>query len=247
MFLASAALAAFAGTCVVQNSALTRIDSHDTFAGELKNDSGVNILQHRFKVAFLDASGNVIETRLVDGCLRSIQDGESDFFSAPSSADPSVTSIGLARLANFAEDPNFTIGTTEASDISIDVTSVIRVEDTLTVTGTVKNNASTTLNDPVACAVVYNRDNQVVVVDKDDTLSNLDQDESDTFSITITVPESTSKVDHVDVWVDGIDESTDKPVDPESDKGNDVTVHTPTPTSTSTPTPTNTPVPTSTP
>jgi hypothetical protein len=54
-------------------------------------------------------------------------------------------------------------------------------------------------------------------------------------------------VDHVDVWVDGIDESTDKPVDPESDKGNDVTVHTPTPTSTSTPTPTNTPVPTSTP
>lgn len=246
VLLGMAALAAFAGTCVLTNFTLTTIGAHDTFGGELRNDSGVNVLQHRFVVAFVDANGNVVEQRIVDGCLRSIQDGESDFFSASSSADSSVTTAALARLANFAEDPDFTIGTTKSSDITITVTSIVRVDTELTITGTIKNNDSTELVDPVVCAVVYNDDDQVVVTDKDASLSDLDTDESDGFSITITVPDSTSTVDHVDVWADGLAGSSDgKPVDPEANTGNDVTVQTetPTPTATATSTPTATPTP----
>lgn len=239
-----AAIAAFAGTCVVRNVSLTSVGSHDVFAGELANSSGVNILQHQFRVSFLDSNGNVVETQTVSGCLRSVQDGASDFFSAKAVAADTSTSVGLARLANFAEDPNFRIGAVAASDITITVTGVSRAGATLTVSGSVENNSSTTLADPAVCAVVYDNGDRVVVTGKDESLNSLGTGASDTFSITITVPDDTALVDHVDLWTDGLSgDSTGTPVRPQSDTDNSVVVGTVTPT---TPTVTNTPAPTAT-
>ena len=98
-----------------------------------------------------------------------------------------------------------------------------RRDDTdLVVAGKVKNNDNTTLKDPTVCIVVYTDDDNVVIVGKDESLSNLDEDDTDTFSITLTVPDSTTTVDHVDVYVDGLVD--DVPILPESDTNNSVDV-----------------------
>ncbi len=237
-----AALAAFAGTCTVVNVSLQSLSGgNETFAGELANSSGVNILEHQFKVSFLDSNGVVVDTQTKDGCLRSLQDGTSDFFAATSSQSASTTNVGLARLANFAEDTNFKIGTVDSSDISVTVTGVSRSTTTLTVTFTVHNNSSTRLNSPVACIVVRDSSNHVLTVLKVTGLPDLTTTTYTSPPQTITVPDNTSLVDHVDVYVDGLSDSSGNPVRPQSDTGNSVTVGTPTATATGTAVPTNTP------
>jgi len=244
--LAAAGLAAMAQTCIITNESFNQIGTHDTFAGEIQNDSGVNILHHRIRVAFLDDSDNsLVETVTVDGCLRSLQDGASDFFSASSSEAASQTDFGLARLANYAEDPDFEVGDTVPGDVSFTALSATQTGTSLTVEGTITNDDDDTLDEPAACIVVYNDDGDIVVTGKDSTVNDLDEGENDTFSVTIDVPEGAT-LDHVDVWVDGLEDGT--PVEPEVSDNIDVDVSTATPGTTSpTSTATNTPTPTDTP
>jgi hypothetical protein len=217
-----AGLAAFAGTCVVRNVALTSIDGKDVFAGELRNDSGVNILQHNFVVAFLDSSNNVVETKTVAGCLRSVQNGTSDFFSVKSTEPDSTTSTGLARIAF---DSVFKVGATETGSVDFDDIVVARDGETLTVTGKVTNRDGDKLVDPAVCIVVKDDGGHIVITKKDETITDLDEDENDTFSVEITVPDSTSTIDSVDIYVDGLDGSSSAaPIDPESDLDNSVTL-----------------------
>lgn len=236
-------LAAFAGTCTITHISLTKIGSNDVFAGEVHNDSGANLLQHNVIVAFLDSSGAVLETKTATTCLRTLPNGGADFFSAKSSKSASLTTVGLARIVF---DGTLKIGTAETGDLTISNLQVGRRDDTdLVVAGKVKNNDNTRLEDPTVCVVVYTDDDNVVIVGKDESLSNLDEDDTDTFSITLTVPDSTTTVDHVDVYVDGLVD--DVPILPESDTNNSVDVCD---TATSTPTPggpTNTPTNTATP
>lgn len=246
---AVAGLAAFAGTCTITHISLTTIGTHDTFAGQLDNNSGVDILQHNFVVAFLDANNNVVEVKTVSGCLRSIQNGKTDFFSAASSASASTTTTGLARLAF---DSTFKVGTVVASDLTISNVNVRRDGDTLRVSGTVKNNSSDTVANAVACIVVFNNAGNVVVTSRanvDDT--SLAQNQTGNFDKSITVPDNAGTVDHVDIYVDGLDgDSNGTPVAPEASKGHNVNIcATPTNTATNTATftPTTTPSPTATP
>jgi hypothetical protein len=254
-----AGIIGLAGTCRIQNVSLTKIGSHDVYAGEIKNDSGVNILGHNVIVAFLNSSNTVVDTQTVEPCLRSLQNGATDFFSATSDQPAADTSVGLARIKF---DSAFKVGTAATGDVSLSGITTVRENDTdLVVAGTVKNLDSTELTDVVACIVVYSDADKVVLVEKDDTsLSDLSHNESDTFHITVTVPDSTSIVDHVDVWVDGLSDGV--AIVPESSTGHNVTVRsatdtptatrtptltpTPTPTSTATPTATSTPTPTAT-
>jgi hypothetical protein len=239
-----AALAGMAATCVVRNESLTKIGNNDTFAGELRNDSGVDILQHKFRVAFLNSNGAVIESRTIDGCLRSLQAGESDFFSVSSNQPAAATTIGLARLANLAEDPSFKVGRVEEGDIDVHETTASREATTLTVEGKITNHDSDTLEDPVVCVVVWNDDGRVITTAKDASIDDLAEDASADFSVAIDVPDDTNDVDHVDVWADGLED--DDPVSPGSQRNVDVTTiatSTPTVTSTPTETPTATPTP----
>jgi len=235
-------LALMAPTCVVTHESLTKIGTHDTFAGELRNDSGVNILEHRYRVAFLNSNGAVVETQTVDGCLRSLQNGASDFFSATSAQPEKETKLGLARMANAAEDPDFTVGKVKQGDIALSDITAARDEDTLTVTGTITNDDNEDLEDPAVCVVVWNDDDRVVTTGKDTTLDDLPEDDSADFTVKIDVPDDSDVVDHVDVWADGLTDDT--PVAPVSEEDVEVNV-TPagTATSTSTPAPTATPTP----
>ncbi len=248
--LAAAGLAAMAQTCIITNESFNLIGEHDTFAGEIQNDSGVNILHHRIRVAFLeDGNNSVVQTTTVDGCLRSLQDGASDFFSAASSQAAGETDFALARLANFSEDPGFEVGDTVPGDVSFTALGAMLTGESLTVEGTITNDDDDTLEEPAACVVVYNDDGDIVVTGKDTTVNDLDEDENDTFSVTVDVPEDAT-LDHVDVWVDGLEDNT--PTDPVvSDnievEGSTATPGTTTATSTPTPAPTDTPTPTGTP
>jgi hypothetical protein len=239
---AAIGLAAMAQTCVVTNESLTTIDNHDAFAGELQNDSGVDILQHRYRIAFLNSNGAVVQSFTVDGCLRSLPDGGSDFFSATSSLPDESTTIALARLANLAEDPDFKVGTVKEGDIVVSDVTAVRDGGTLTVEGTITNDDNDELEDPVVCAVVWNEDGRVVTTGKDTSIDDLAEGASAEFSIEIDVPDDSDLVDEVDVWADGLED--DVPVEPGSEEDIAVTVaDAGTPTATNTAAPTATPTP----
>jgi hypothetical protein len=234
--LSIVALAAIAATCTIQNESLTKIGEHDTFGGELHNDSGVDIRSHKIRVAFLNSNGAVIETRTIPGCLRSLQDGNQNFFSVASAQDADDTSIALARMANLEEDPAFKIGGVLQGNVEVSDVVVTRTGGSLVVTGTIKNTDGDALEDPAACVVVYNDDDRVVVVGRD-VLSDLAVDASGNFEVALTVPDDADDVDSVDIWVDGLEDGT--PTGPESSEGHAVTaVATATPTSTPEATPT---------
>lgn len=195
-----AGILGFAGTCTITHISLTKIGTHKTFAGEIHNDSGANILKHNVIVAFLNSSNTVIDTKTVTPCLRSLQAGSVDYFSATSSQPQADTVVGLARI-NF--DSTFKVGTAESIDASFSNVKATRNGTDLTVTGTLKNLDATKLESPNVCIVVYDSSGDVIIVDIDDTLSDLAKNAVDTFSVTVTVPDSTSTVDHVDIHADG--------------------------------------------
>jgi hypothetical protein len=229
--LAIAGIAAFAGTCTIQHIALTTIGSNDVFAGEVHNDSGVNILQHDLLVAFLDSSNALLETKTVTPCLRTLPTGGVNYFSSTSTFPSATTATGLARV-NF--DSTFKVGTAAVGAGTITGLTVGRGTTTLTVAGTFKNTDATTLTSPNACAVVYNSSGNVIVVGLDESMNDLALNATDTFSITLTVPDSTATVDHVDVYVDGLKSGV--PILPLKDTGNTVNL-TPTATATAIATP----------
>ncbi len=238
-----AGLAAFAGTCVVTHISLVSTDgTHDTFAGQLDNTSGVNILQHNFVIAFLDSGNNVVETKSVSGCLRSVQNGSTDFFSAVSNASASTVSTGLARIAF---DSTFKVGTTSSQNTSITNITANRTNKTLSVKGKITNNDSATLIQPTVCVVVRTSAGNVLITGTDSSINDLSDNEADTFSVSITIP-ADSTADSVDVWVDGLD-SSDNPTTPDSVTGTDVKVCAATNTPVNTRTATNTGTVTSTP
>ncbi len=198
--LAIATLIAFAGTCTITHIALTTIGSNDVFAGQIDNSSGVNILQHNVLVAFLNSSGSVVEKKTVQPCLRTLPNGGTNFFSAQSSASSATTTVGLARI-NF--DSTFKVGTAAVGSGTLSSVTVNRGTTSLTVAGTFKNTDSTTLEAPNVCVVVFNSAGAVIVVKIDEELSDMAANASDTFSTTVTVPDSTTTVDHVSIYVDG--------------------------------------------
>ncbi|TAK66853.1 MAG: hypothetical protein EPO22_03465, partial [Dehalococcoidia bacterium] len=157
-----AGVIAFAGTCTLQHYQLTKIGTHDTYAGEIHNDTGTNFLQHKIIVAFVDSNGAVVETKTVTPCLRSLQDGAFSFFSAASSEPAADTSIGLAKLELGS---SLIVGDAETGDLTLSNIVITRKNGTsLNVRGSIKNLDATTLMDPNICAVVYSSDGKVLVV-----------------------------------------------------------------------------------
>ncbi len=258
-----AALAAFAGTCTITHISLVKTDgTHDTFAGQLDNSSGVDILQHNFLVTFLNDGLQVVETRTVEGCLRSVQDGASDYFSATSTLAAPKTDIGLARIAF---DSDFKTGAVAEGDVTISNITVTRTGTSLVVKGKIKNNDTDTLAAAAACAVVRDGAGAVVITGKD-SAGDINTNATKDFTVTITVPDDATAAT-VDIWADGLDGSASAaPIAPASALGNAVAcpaastatgtptstptasaTATPTPPATDTPTITNTPAATSTP
>ena len=250
--LAIAALTSVAATCVIRNASVTSIGGDAHYAAEMDNETEADILNHRFRVAFIE-DGQVVANVVVDGCLRSLQSGSSNFFSADSNEDEDNVDTAVSRL----EGP-FSFGEVANGNLTITDVEVTRDGDLLRVTGTITNDDNDDLEDVRACAVVYNEDGQIIVVQRDNDSPDLDEDQNYGFSIDVTVPDDADEVDHVSVWADAL--NGNQPTQPEGSEDHDVdvcTTPTATPTGTLTPatstptatntstavTPTNTPIP----
>jgi len=251
--LALAAFASFAGTCTVMNVRVTSFNNHKTLGGELQNTSGANLLQHNIRVTFFDSNNNIVETKVTTGCLRSLQNGASDFFSVQTTdnGDSSVSAISA-----LAYDSALRSGTTVTGNASVSNVQIHRNGTSLVVTGTLTNNDDTTLTSPVVCVVVRDDSDHILVVGKDTTV-DLAQNTSDSFSVTLPVPSDSTIVNKVDFWFDGLEGGV--PIAPEPSAGHNVSVcatatatntgtatDTATATDTSTPAATTTVVPTAT-
>ncbi|MHB8683086.1 MAG: hypothetical protein ACYC9X_02015 [Dehalococcoidia bacterium] len=102
--------------CVVAHTTLTTIGNSDVFAGDVKNLTKSPILAHDLRVDFLDSAGNVAESQVFPGCLRSLQPGATDFFEA-TSARPAAL-IASARAA-VNPDANMKLGSVQPAALTI--------------------------------------------------------------------------------------------------------------------------------
>jgi hypothetical protein len=226
-------LAGFAGTCNLLNFSLTTVGANDVYGAQLQNNTGANFLSHSFKVAFVDANGNVVDTKFgVPGCLRSWQNGASDFFSVRSVAASSTTvnAIGALDLSS-----PLTVGTTVAGNSTLSNITSVRNATSLAITGTLRNNDTVTLQAPSVCVVVYDSSGNVIITSKLN-LGDLAPNTNNNFTVpAITVPDNASTINHFSIWSDGLENNV--PTNPISVTGQAVTLATATPTSTATATP----------
>jgi hypothetical protein len=255
--LVVAGLATMAQTCRIRNISLVEIDGDKYYAAEIVNETDADLLAHRFLVAFLNDDLEVIDTKTVEGCLRSLQSDSSDFFSVASDEDPEDIEVAISRV----DFNGLRAGQTVGGDLEFSNTEATHNEDddTLVVTGRIANEDSVDLEDVRVCAVVFDDDGNVVITERS---SNMDIDEDDDagFTLTMNVPdEDDVNLDHVDLWADGLNDGD--PTTPVDDADNDIEVcddppntatpnltQTATATSTATatttpPTATNTPIP----
>ena len=199
LVFALAGLSAFAATCVVRNVGETEIDGDLVYGAEMFNDTGVDILAHRFLVGFIDEDGEVINTKNGTQCVRTLQAGESNYYSADSGVDPDDVGAVLSRMV---VDSGLRIGQALDNEITIENgVDAIRDGDEITVTGTITNDGSDDLEDVRVCVVVFNESDDVVVVALDDEV-DLDEDEDADFSVTVQVTDDDEDSEYVNVFVD---------------------------------------------
>jgi hypothetical protein len=235
-----------AAKCTLKGVTVTEIDGDIWYSAEMEYSDGPNIINHTFKVGFIN-DGALATTKTATVCLRSLQSGNSNFFSANSGLSDSQVDTALSNIAG-----PLTFGDTVNGDLTFSAIDITRDGEDLVINGTIKNTDNDDLTDVRVCAVIRNDDGDITVVMVDGNDYDLDSDESANFSISGKVPDDNNDVDKVDLWADGKnkDEGSDV-TDPESKLNNPVaectTPPTNTPVGSATPTSTNTFTPTNTP
>lgn len=211
--IAGLGLLGFAGACNLLNPSLTQIGASDTYGAQLQNNTGGNFLAHSFKVAFVDANGNLVDQKTnVQGCLRSWQNGASDFFSVQSSLGAASTTnaigsldLGSPLVAGTTVSTSAALSALTATTPTLSSVNPTSATTTLTVKGTLKNNDSVTYVSPNVCVVVYGTTGQIVVTQKLTGIGDLTTNASTNFTVSVTVPNSTASVNSVAVWADGLE------------------------------------------
>lgn len=243
-FLAMAVigLSFMAATCVIKGATVTTIDDDVFYSAEMKNETSADILNHKFAVGFIEGS-DAVATKTVDGCLRSLQSGNSNFFSANSGLAKNDVDTAVSRLVG-----PLTFGQVVNGDLSFSNVVVTRDQEDLVVTGKITNDDNDDLEDVRVCAVVRSNNGDVTRAERDNDTYDLKSDASANFSLSFKVPDDDNEVDTVDLWADATNKDKSGDVtEPQSDLDNNVdecdATNTPTKTATGTPatsTPTNT-------
>jgi hypothetical protein len=252
-FVFLAALAAIgaiviAATCTIRFAAITIIDGNVWYSAEMEYKDGPNIINHKFAIGFIEGSTNPA-TKTVDGCLRSLQSGNSNFYSADSGLDEGDADTAVSRLVG-----PVTFGDTVNGDVNFSNIEATFNEDDekVVVTGRLTNDDNDDLEDLRVCIVLRKDDGRITMVKVDNNNYDLNPDESVNFSVEVPATDDEDDAATVDLYVDGKNaDEDDRVTDPQEDLDNDVDVcvdPTNTPTGpTATATNTNTPVPTITP
>jgi hypothetical protein len=239
-----------AATCTIRGATVTVIDGNVWYSAEMEYDDGPNILNHKFAVGFIEGNTNP-STKTVDGCLRSLQSGASNFYSADSGLDEGDADTAVSRLVG-----PLTFGDVAEGDIVFDdVEATFNADDELVrVTGRLTNEGNDTLNNVRVCVVLRNDDDAITIVRVDNNdYDGFDEDDTQDFSVDVPATDDEDDAVEVDVWVDAHnDDDNDLPTEPQSELDVEVEVcddptatatpGTPTATATpGTPTATNTP------
>ncbi len=241
--MAAASIVFMAATCVIVGATVTEIDGDMHYAAEMQNETTANMLNHKFAVGFISASNELATSKTVDGCLRSLQAGASNFYSADSNLSKTQVKTALTRLVG-----PLTFGTTTNGKITFSNIVITRNGDLLRVTGRITNTDVDDMLDVRACLVVRNTADDIVVTQRDNNLLDILGGAFANFSVDVTVPDSTSTVKTVDIWADALNKDDSNQVtEPKSKLNNTVSVCAATNTPTNTPTATNTVVATNTP
>jgi hypothetical protein len=240
--IAGLGLVFMAQTCVILGATVVTVDDTVRYSAEMKNETQADILNHKFAIGFIE-NGQAVATRTEDGCLRSLQSGASNFFTADSDRDTEDVDTAVSRLVG-----PLTFGQVAPGDVSFSAIDATFDEDDeqLVVNGRITNEENDDLENLRVCVVVRNDDGAVTIVDVDNNDYDLNPDESVDFSVDVDVTDDEDDVATVDLWVDGTNADEDDDVtEPQSDLDNDVDVCTTPATSTpvtNTPTPSNTPI-----
>lgn len=201
------------GCILTVHTSLTRVGTAQVFAGELANRGPEAFLGHDVRVEFLDSAGSVVDTKVVPGCLHSLQAGASDFFDAQSAAPAGSIAAARARV-NF--DAALSLGNVALASMTISGVSLGVDGDTVAVTGSLTNSGSSTLSDPTVCAVLRTNKNDVVRVSSQ-TLAPLIAGGVRMFTVSLTANAGSLTTDHIDIWADGVLDGT--PISPSSSLG----------------------------
>ncbi len=118
--------------CVVAHTTLTTIGNNDVFAGDVKNLTKSPILAHDVRVDFLDGAGNVVESQVLPGCLRSLQPGALDFFEA-TSVQPAPSIHGARARVNV--DANIKLGTVAPAMLTVTAVQATLASPAVTANG----------------------------------------------------------------------------------------------------------------
>jgi len=239
-----AGLSALTATCVIRNVGETEIGGDLVYGAEMRNETGLNILNHRFLVGFIDDDGEVINTKNATQCSRTMQANASNYYSADSGVDPDDVGVVLSRMVI---DSGLKLGTALTNDHEFSNVTAVRIGDDLRVTVRVTNDGNDDYEDVIVCIVVFNDQDDVVIVALESEF-DLDADDSQDFSVTVEVTDDDDDTDRVLVVADAKNaEESDqftKPVSVGEDV-EDCVANTATPTgsatNTSTATPTFTP------
>jgi len=212
-----AGLSAFAATCVIRNVGETEIGGDLVYGAEMRNETGLNILNHRFLVGFIDDDGEVINTKNATQCSRTMQANASNYYSADSGVDPDDVGVVLSRMVI---DSGLKLGTALNSDLEITNITAVRDGNDLRVTGRVTNDGNDDYEDVIVCIVVFNDQDDVVIVALESEF-DLDADDSQDFSVTVEVTNDDDDTDRVLVVADAKNAEEDdqftKPVSEEED------------------------------
>lgn len=193
-----AGLSAFAATCVIRNVGETEIGGDLVYGAEMRNETGLNILNHRFLVGFIDDDGEVINTKNATQCSRTMQANASNYYSADSGVDPDDVGVVLSRMVI---DSGLKLGTALANDLEFSNITAVRVGDDLRVTGRVTNDGNDDYEDVIVCIVVFNDQDDVVIVALESEF-DLDAGDSQDFSVTVEVTDDDDDTDRVLVVAD---------------------------------------------
>jgi len=184
-----------AAGCIIQFATLYKDDAGRThFVGLASNLTNADVVDAVVEIRFYDSSNNLLDTRFVNPCTRTLQDHQSS--PVESILPPGVTA---SRTENIVHP--LTFGTKLVPDFDVSDVAFEVDGDVTHVTGTVENEDNITFYAVQVCAAFYDDDGEVVRVGRA-FVDPAKLSRNDTGDFDIAVEDMPGDVEEYQLWVD---------------------------------------------
>jgi hypothetical protein len=203
LVLLLALIGILAGGCIVRFGTLTNEGDRAHFVGLASNLTNADVVAASVQVDFLNSSGNVIATKNVSPCTRTLQKHED------SPIEASLPAGVTAKSVKTTVRP-LTFGAKDEADLDVDEDDIeiTTAADETHIKGTV-DVGDDDLRDVHVCAALFDDDGDVIAVGDDNTSpSDINSDDSGTFDVTIDTSDiDIDDIDQFELWVDALTHS----------------------------------------